>query len=154
MPKKTTKNPYGLTGKQLLVVEDIVRKVKDGESITPVASHEKVYNVSHRESAKTISSRNMNNPDFRAAILDGLHKKNVLGPDGKIEQRLEEGLDATDKEGFVDYTNRLRYAQEINKIAGIYAPQKVERKTMNLNLDVSEEELDSKIKELKEELAH
>jgi len=114
MAKKTRKNPYGLSGKQLLMVEDIVRKVKLGKSITPVESVKKIYNAT-AGSAKTIASRNMSNPDIRAALLDGWHEKQIIGPDGKIENRLEEGLDATDSQGYVDYNNRLKYIQEIIK---------------------------------------
>lgn len=152
MPKKTRKNPHGLTGKQLLAAEDIAEKMAKGDPASPVKSHEKIYNVSTKESAKTITSRNMNNPDFRNAIVDRLHERRILGPDGKVELRLEEGLDATDKDENVDYTNRLKYIQEIHKIAGVYAPQKVERKTLNLSLEVSEEELDEKIASLQQEL--
>lgn len=150
--KKTRKNPYGLTGKQLLVIDDMVAKMKADKSATPVESHEKIYNVSSRNSAKTLSSRNMNNPDFRKALTDALHERSIIGPDGKVELRLEEGLDATNSDGSVDYTNRLKYIQEINKIVGVYAPQKVEKRSMTLNLDVSEEELDEKIRSLQEEL--
>ena len=150
--KKTTKNPHGLTGKQLLAVEDMVAKAQAGKSVTPVESTKKVYNVGSHNSAKSITSRNMHNPDFRAALLDGFYEKQVLGDNSKIESRLEEGLDATDKEGLVDYTNRLRYIQEINKIAGVYAVEKKEVKTMNLSMDITEEALDNKIKSLQKEL--
>jgi hypothetical protein len=52
----------------------------------------------------------------------------------------------------VDYATRLKYIQEINKIAGVYAPERKETKTLRLNVDVSEEELDEKIKKLQREL--
>ena len=135
--KKTQKNPFGLTGKQKLVAEDIINKVKRGKSITPVESTKKIYNTSTHASAKTISSRNMNDPDFRAALIDGWSEKKIIGANSKIEQRTEEGLDATDKEGSVDYANRLRYIQEINKVTGVYAPTKVEKKSMHFNWDGS-----------------
>ena len=135
------------------MVEDMVAKVLSGKSITPVESVEKIYNVSSHNSAKHISSVNMNNPDFRAAFLEAFRKRDILGENSLVETRLEEGLDATDREGSVDYGNRLKYIQEINKIAGVYAPQRVEKKTMSLNLDMTEEELDAKIQELKQELS-
>ena len=150
--KKTQKNPHGLTGKQLLSVEDMAEKAKSGESITPVETTEKIYNTGSRNSAKAITSRNLHNIDFRAALMDAFHKKEILGPNSKVEGRLEEGLDATDKEGYVDYTNRLRYIQEINKVAGLYAPVLSEKKTMSLSMDITEEALDRKIKELQTEL--
>ena len=150
--KKTKDNPYGLTGKQLLVVEDMIEKVKAGKSIDPIESTKKVYNVSTHDSAKTITYRNLNNPDIRRALIEGFHEKNIIGANSRVEQRLDEGLDATDKDGSVDYANRLKYIQEINKIVDVYAPKRVEKKTMTLNLDLSEEELDKKIKDLQDEL--
>ena len=150
--KKTKDNTQGLTGKQLLSVEDMAEKAKRGESITPVDTTKKVYNVGSHNSAKTITSRNLHNPDFRAALMDAFHQKNILGANGKVERRLEEGLDAEDKDGNTDYNTILRYIQEINKVAGVYAPQKVEKKTMTLNLDMSEEQLDEHIKQLQKEL--
>ena len=150
--KRTKKNPHGLTGKQRLMAEDIITKVKSGKSVTPVDSVKKVYNVSTHDSARTIASRNMANPDFRAALIDGWSEKQIIGNDSHVQKRTEEGLDATDREGNVDYTNRLKYIQEINKVTGVYAADKKEVKTLSLTMDMSEDALDAKIEELKEEL--
>jgi len=152
MPKKTQKNPHGLTGKQKLVVDDMVAKAKAGKSITPVDSTKKIYNTSTHGSAKTITSRNMNNEDFRSALIDGWTAKRIVGANSKVELRTEEGLDATDKDGAVDYTNRLKYIQEINKVLGVYAPDRKETKTLHLKMDLTEKELDEKINALKDEL--
>ena len=65
--------------------------------------------------------------------------------------RLDEGLDAKDGEK-VDFRTRLDYVKEINKVSGVYAPTKTESKSMKLNLDMSKEELEGKIKELQGEL--
>lgn len=146
------KGKDGLTAKQKLVIEDMTAKAKSGKPLTPVESHEKVYNVSSKKSAAVISSRNMNNPDFRKAFLEAFYEKKILGADSEVESVLSEGLRAVDKDGFTDYTNRLKYAQEINKIAGVYAPHQVEKKSMHLNVDISEEELDAKIEALRKEL--
>jgi hypothetical protein len=151
VPKKTKKNPYGLTGKQLLVIEDMVAKVKQGKSITPVESTRKIYDATE-DSSRTITYRNLAKPDFRNALIDSLHQKGVLGLEGRLENRLVEGLDATDEKGEVDFTNRLKYIQEINKISGVYAPQRIEKKSISFNTDLSEDELDDKIRELQEEL--
>ena len=149
-PKKS------LTAKQKLVAEDIVEKIKKGEKPDAVGSTEKFYNVGSKNSARVITSQNFAKPEFRKYLIDGLHEKGIVGPNSKVENRLEEGLDATSiiKGGdlAIDYRTRLAYVQEINKILGVYAPTQVEKKTLNLTLDVSEEELDEKIRKLNKEL--
>ena len=52
----------------------------------------------------------------------------------------------------LDYRIRLEYIKEINKIAGVYAPEQKETRKLSLNLNMSEEEATQKIKELKGEL--
>lgn len=148
---KTPDNPHGLSSKQRLVVADMAEKVKHGKSLTPVESTEKIYSVSSRKSASVITSRNMGNPDFRAALIDELQEKRVLGPNGAVNTKIVEGLDAETK-GEVDYRTRLEYIKEINKITGVYAPQQVERKSLSLHADLTPEELDEKIQELQKEL--
>jgi len=138
-----------LTAKQRLVVEDIARKIANGEKPSMVDSTEKFYDVSSRHSAEVISSRNAQRRDFRIALLEELDSYGI-GRGGKISQKLAEGLEAIDGKGNVDYNARLKYVQEIHKILGVYAP--TESKTMNLNLDISGEELDEKIKQLQKEL--
>jgi hypothetical protein len=91
----------------------------------------------------------MRSINFREALISSLIEKKILGADSKTEDVLVAGLDA-EKNGEVDYDVRLKYAQELNKIAGVYAAEK--KQTMNLNLDVSEEELDKRIRELQEQL--
>jgi hypothetical protein len=151
-PNKTKDNPHGLTQKQRLTIADMIGKVKKGVPLTPSASVEKFYNVGSKEMAQVIASRNMKNPDFRTALMEGLEAKQILGRDSRVESGLDQGLEATDKDGNVDYATRLKYIQEINKIAGVYAPERKETKTLRLNVDVSEEELDEKIKKLQREL--
>jgi hypothetical protein len=150
--KKTKENPYGLPAKQRLMIEDMIQTIRDGGDLDPVKSTKKIYNPSNDNSARVMSSNMMNDSNFRAALISGLHDKKILGRDSKVERVLEQGLDAEGKEGEIDYRTRLEYVKEINKVAGVYAPQKVERKSMSLNLDVSEEELDKKIAALQEEL--
>lgn len=152
MAKKTTKNPHGLSAKEKLLVKDIVGKVKSGESIKPVESVKRIYNVSSENSARVISSQKMNNPDIQQALIDGWSDKKIIGPGGKIETRLEEGLDATTEQGGVDYNNRLKYIQEINKITGVYAAERREVRKLSLNIDMTEDELDKEISRLTEEL--
>ena len=151
-----TKPKKKLSAKQKLVVEDIVEKINKGEAPDPVGSTERFYNVTSKNSARSITSQNFAKPEFRSYLMEGLHKKGIVGVDSKVEKRLEEGLEATNvlKGGnlAIDYRTRLSYIQEINKILGVYAPQKVEKKTLTLTLDVSEEELDAKIAALNEEL--
>lgn len=151
MGKKTPENPYGLTGKQLLAMEDMARKIKKGEPIDPVGSTEKFYEAGSKNMARVITSTNLHNTNFRAALIDELHKEGMIGPNSVVGEKLMEGLEAEGKDG-PDYKTRLAYIQEIHKVIGVYAPQKVEKKSLTMNVDVSEEELDEKIKKLQEEL--
>jgi hypothetical protein len=150
--KKTQKNPYGLTNKQSLVVEEAVRRVKAGENMDLVSATDMIYDTGTKNSTKTQTYRNNKNPNFRAALLAGLAEAQVVGKGGKIERVLKEGLDARDDKGNTDFNSRLRYAQEINKIAGVYAPTKVESKSMSVSVDLSEKELKEKVKRLQDEL--
>lgn len=151
--KKTPKNPHGLSAKQRLVVEDMVRKIKKGKPLKAVESTKKFYNAGSEKMAGVITSTNLANPDFRAALMDGLEERQILGRNSLIEEKLAEGLDATTKMGLeVDYATRLKYIQEINKVAGVYAPEKKETKSLRLNVDISQEELDKRIKSLQREL--
>lgn len=144
-------NPHGLSNKQKLVIADLARSVKEGKPIDPTGSTSKIYAVKKKTSAAAISSQNMNRPNFRAALIDELHKEGMIGPNSVVSSKLMEGLEAETKDG-PDYATRLKYIQEIHKVIGVYAPQQVEKKSLNLNLDVTEEELDDKIRELQSEL--
>lgn len=131
----------------------MVSKAKIGKSITPVKSTKKIYDVTTEGSAKQMTSQNMTNLDFRAELVKQLADAEIIGTKSRVGLRLDEGLDATTKDGDVDYTNRLKYVQEINKVIGVYAPQKVESKSMILNVDITDEELAKKIAELQSELS-
>ena len=145
-PRKTKENPHGLTYKQDLVIRDITNKVNEGKNMKPVESIERFYNVKNNASARSALSYNMKQPNFRSALVDSLIEKKVLGADGLVEQKTLEGLDATTERGAVDYSNRLKYIQEINKIAGVYATEP--KKTLNINIDMTEDALDQHIEEL------
>ena len=150
-PKKTKKNPYGLTYKQDLVIRDIVNKVEHGKKMDVLGSVQKFYDAKNKKSAQRVVEWNMHHSvNFSEALVASLVEKKILGADSITEGKLIEGLDATDKDGSVNYDTRLKYIQEVNKIAGVYAPET--KKSLNLNLDMNEEELDKHIKELKEQL--
>lgn len=166
---KTEDNPYGLTNKQLLVIDDMVANLEKEGHITPVSSTSKFYNVSSKASAAVVSSKNMKDPDFRAALIEKISGGALyFGEDPVIDKSLREGLTATtarqeiigyDEKGkpvFVyvkdpDYKTRLSYIQELNKIAGVYAPEKKVTKTMKY--EMTEEEVEKRILELQEELS-
>lgn len=146
-----TRMPKGkLTLKQELVIRDTINRVAKGKGVDLVASTEKFYRTKNRNVTKSLVAYNNRNTNFREALITSLVEKGVLGADSKTEDRLLEGLDAKTKDGSVDYDARLKYVQEINKIAGVYAPET--KKTLNLNLDMSEEDLDKHIKELQRQL--
>lgn len=155
-PKKTKHNPYGLTPKQQATIAQVVKDVEDGKSLQLSKAHAKYYNT---KNPAVLASENMNRPNYRQALLAHLTKRKIIGNNSKVQKRLEEGLDAVSaistQKGIIhatDYKTRLAYVQELNKITGVYAPEKSERKSLNLNVDMTEEQLDNKIKALQGEL--
>ena len=148
MPKRSKK--HKLTPKEEAVISDVIRSVNEGESFSPAKSVERIYDV-RKSSAATIASKKMRDDDFRNALMRALEERRIIGADSKVEQVLAEGLDATSGED-PDFKVRLDYAKEINKIAGVYAPEKKETKSLHLNLNMTEEEMEEKIKELQEQL--
>ena len=150
-PKKTPQNPHGLTAKQSLVIEDVKVKIKKGKSPAVLQSVEKIYDVKNRASANSVLQKNMKNLNFREALVESLVEKKIVGANSATEGVLLDGLQAVTPQGDVNFDARLKYVQEINKITGVYAPER--RQTLNLNMDMSEEELDKHIKELQEQLS-
>ena len=152
--KKTKQNPYGLTTKQTLVINEAVETIKQGKKLNLTRITDKYYNTKY---PNKISHQNYNSVDFRMALLQGLKNKQILGKDSKVETKLVEGLEATgiSRGGKLIplYDTRLKYIQEINKIAGVYAPTATTNKSLNLNIDITEQELDNKIKELQSQLS-
>ena len=148
--KKTPKNPHGLSYKQNLVIQDVVAKVSQGKKMDVVGSVQKFYNAKNKDSANSMVAYNMASTNFREALVASLVEKRILGADSVTEGKLIEGLDATDKDGSVNYDTRLKYIQEVNKIGGVYAPER--KQTLNLNMEMTEEELDQHIKDLKTQL--
>lgn len=148
--KRSKKNPHGLTYKQDLVIKDVVNKVSQGKSMNVIESVEKFYDVKNRNVAHQVVAYNMKSPNFREALVSSLIEKRILGADSVTEDKLIEGLDAVDKDGNINYDTRLKYIQEVNKIGGVYAVEK--KSTLNLNVDMTEEELDKHIKDLQEQL--
>ena len=148
--KRTPKNPYGLTYKQKLVVADVTEKVSQGKKMDLVGSVGKFYSAKNKNTTRSIVTNNMASTNFREALVASLVEKRILGADSVTEGKLIEGLDATDKDGSVNYDTRLKYIQEVNKIGGVYAPER--KQTLNLNMEMTEEELDQHIKDLKTQL--
>lgn len=139
-----------LTPKEEAVITDVVRAVDAGEGFSVSKSVHRIYNM-NKNSASVEASRKLNNEDFRNALMLALENRKIIGADSKVERVLDEGLDAENK-GEPDHRTRLEYAKEINKIAGVYAPEKKETKSLNLNLNMDKEELTGRIRELQEEL--
>lgn len=120
-----------------------------------VKSTKKFYDVKNDNTAASMTSQNMAKPHFRLALINELEDHGIIGEGSVVSRKLREGLDATKvyKDDLViDYDARLRYIQEINKITGVYAPQKVEKRSLSLNVDMTEKELDERIQDLQEEL--
>jgi hypothetical protein len=147
--KKTSSNPHGLSNKQKLVMEDMLDDASHGKPIRAIESVRKFYDTKPKNLYK-VTNQVLNNENFRQALIEGLKGRKILGANSIVEQKLDEGLDALTEKGEVDYKARLAYIQEINKIAGVYAPEK--KSSLNLNLDMTEEDLDKHIRELTDEL--
>lgn len=114
-------NPFNLTLKQRLFVMYLVSDIVCGRAINPTTVVEKVYSVKNRNTAKSIASENLTKPNIVEAMEYSLEKHGILGPDGKITERLTEGLDAVIVTGgytkhphaHPDYKMRLAYIREI-----------------------------------------
>lgn len=159
MPKIpiTARNPYGLSSKQKLVIDDMVNDIEHGKKLDAVKSTKLAYNTTNDKVIANVNSKNMSKDGFRQALIDGLSKSKIIGANSKVEQRLAEGLDAltTGKDGGeVDHKTRLAFIQEINKITGVYAPEKIDKRTLKINVDMSSEELQDKINQLQAELSN
>lgn len=148
--KKTRLNPYGLTQKQSAVIADIINEVEQGKGLNPTASHRKIY---ASPNSNQLAYQNFQKIDFRTALLNGLTKRKILGKNSKVEKRLTEGLDAIFNK-HPDFKTRLAYIQEINKISGVYAPEKKQTSRLNVNLDLTPEELKMRIKQLDQEISN
>lgn len=148
VPKKTRGKKLSI--KQEAVIADVIRSVNGGGGFSVAGSVEKIYNAT-KESASTLASRYLRDDDFRGTLLSALESRKIIGANSKVERRLVEGLDAETVNG-ADYHSRLEYIKEINKIVGVYAPEKRETKSLSLNLNMTKEELDEKVRSLQEEL--
>ena len=148
-PIKTINNPYQLTKKQTLVINEAVETVKKGKPLNLTNITKQYYNT---KNPAIISNQNFNKLNYRQALIDGLIKRQIIGKDSIIEAKLNEGLDATvnnDKGINPDYKTRLSYIQEIHKIIGIYTPER--KMGINLNVDTTLLDIDNKIKQLQQE---
>ena len=151
---KTVKNPHGLTIKQHLVIADLIGDIELGKGIDPVKSTQKFYKVKNKESASVIAAENLGRLNFREALIDMLEKKKIIGTNGKVGRVLMEGLDAETITGREDHKTRLAFIQEINKITGAYAPERVDKRSLHLNINVSDEEIHNNINKLQSELGY
>ena len=149
--KKTLDNPHGLSIKQRLVIEDMAEDIKNGNGLNQRKSHGKIYNTSTPQSTSVTAHQNMSKTNFREALIEALEKRKVIGVNGKVSQRLVQGLDAK-QEGKPMYKVRLSYIQEINKVTGVYAPTTINQKTLRLSATLSPQQVEDRIKSIKEEL--
>lgn len=111
------RNPYGLSIKQKLVINDMVDDILHGRGMDAARSTKKFYNVKNDNVAAVIAHQNLNRLNFQQAFDAKLKQSNISG---KITTALTEGLDAVDSMGNIDHGTRLNYIKEINKIIGVY----------------------------------
>jgi hypothetical protein len=154
MPRinKTPDNPHGLSPKQQAVIIDVVDNIRAGKGLDVPASVNKIYQTKH---PRMIASRNLSRINFREAMIDELRRYKVIGKNGKVTEVLAEGLNAIKITRYgdqKDYMTRLAYVQEINKVIGVYAPDRVDKRVMTLNVDIEPSELDKRIQELKNQV--
>ena len=156
MPKirKTKDNPHALSPKQRAVIEDVVQNIKAGKGMDLPASVARIHQSNH---PRVIASQHLHRVNFREAMIEELYKTKTIGKNGRVNQVLKEGLEAVKytKDGDIageDYQARLAYAQEINKIIGVYAPERTDKRTLNVNMNIPPEELDKRIQDLKDQV--
>ena len=153
-PKKTIYNPHQLTAKQDLTIKGIVEDVANGKGFQNVANHKKFYNTKNDNVTQAMASQNLGKLNFREALLTGLKKRNIIGVNGKVSQRLAEGLDAkslkSDPDPLGEKKVRLEYIKEVNKVIGAYAPLKIDQRS--LTAQIKPEDLDKGINSLQDEL--
>ena len=152
-PKKTLTNPQGLTIKQALVIADVVETAKQGKAPNLAKSVKKFYEVAKDNTASVMAFENFNKPNFRDALIQSLVQNKIIGIDGKVNQRLREGLDAKTFDFQRDYKIRLDYIKEINHITGVYAPDKKQTKSLVFNLDIPLDQVKKRLKVLQSELS-
>jgi len=156
-PNFTAINPHGLTYKQEATIALATNTIKQGKPLNMIDIHKKVYSVENKANAASISWQNSNRLNYREAFIERMEELNIVGKNGKLEKVMQQGLDSTkvyNKHGdqTADYATRLSYAQELHKIIGAYAPTQTQQSAVNVNLDVSPEDLDTRIDSLTEEL--
>jgi len=151
--KVTAKNPYGLSTKQRLTIADMLNDVEQGKGLKPAKSTAKIYPAKNANYANQIAMQNIHKLNYRQALLNGLLKRKIIGKNSKIESKLNQGLNAKTEKNKTDYKTRLGYIQEINKISGVYSPQITESKSLNLNIDITKEQLDNRIQQLQDQLS-
>lgn len=158
MPKipRKIQNPYSLSLKQQAVINDVVEEIKNGKGFNLASSTAKFYRVKNIRVARSISSENLSKTNFREALAFALQKEEIVD---LIEKRLGEGLDAVMLVGgdttrpIPDYKTRLKYIQEICKIAGSYHDKEIYGVRLNLDIRFTKEELDKRMRQLQSELA-
>jgi len=141
-----------LTYKQDMVVKGMVADVVAGKGLNATVNVQKFYNAKKKTTAATIASENIQKPNFRQALIQALEKKGIIGPDGKLGKRLAEGLDAKTKFNTPQYATRLNYAKEINKILGVYAPTKIDQRSLLISGKLAPEDLKKQLDHLKGEV--
>ena len=160
MPKIpiTPQNPHGLSIKQQATINDIVDDVKAGKGIEVAKSTAKFYTAKSTKVIRAVASQNLSKLNFRQALLEGLSQAKILGKNSKVETKLMEGMEAVQtthtRDGDfidIDYRARLAYIQEINKIAGVYAPDR--RENLSFSFEGTLEELEEKVRRIEGELA-
>lgn len=154
--KKTIRNPHGLSLKQQVVIQDMIEDVSAGRGLSPAKSHSKIYNVKTPKNGAVVAQKNLHKVNFREALMEGLRERKILGENSLVEKRLNQGLNAktqTPRGDKLDLKVILEYIKEINKIGGMYAPEKRATARFNFNIgDAGPEELKRRAKELRKEL--
>ena len=155
MPKAkvTATNPHGLTVKQRLTADLIASDIADGKGVNMIRAHQDIYPTKNKNTAKSIAHSNGGIATFRLEIIKGLRKKRILGVNGKLQQRLAEGLNAKlVGSGKPALMIILAYIKEINKVLGVYAPLRIDQRTFNLKASRTPQELHDNIVGLEGEL--
>lgn len=153
MPRinKTVNNPFALSKKQMLTIEEVKNQIVRGEVPNLAKAHNKIYDTKGR--GAELAYQNYNRLNYRQALIEALQERQIIGENGKVEQRLVEGLDATDNNNKPNLSVRLEYIKEISKMIGLYSQKERPDKSLGISIQLNRDTtLEHEIRQMEEEL--
>jgi hypothetical protein len=129
------------------------------ETKSPTEAADLVYDCKNRVSAASVGSITLGLPKVQREVERIMDQQDLT--DEKIVKKLNEGLDAkvvTDYKGIIEKSNvpdlktRHKYLDTAVKIKGLEAPKQIEKKSMNIDLQLEAMPLEEIIVLVKQQL--